>query len=99
MKREWIDRLSKISGKITDCEWINFNEFGYSRTFTFKVRNAVYVIEWWVNVSYLKCGEMIIPFTMIDWSGTWPHHFKNNLQFTYLGNICAIIPVEEYPQK
>ena len=75
--------------------------FGDIRSFEFTVKltGKTYKIEWWINICYLttECGTYI-PFDSIEISGTWPNHFKNNLQLQYHGNKCAIIPLEKYEE-
>lgn len=68
--------------------------------FTVKLTGKKYKITWWVNICYLttECG-LYMPFNSVEISGTWPNHFKNNLQFTYHKDKCAIVPIEEYPAK
>ena len=58
---------------------------------------ATYNIEWWSNISYLLLpNDMVIPFSSVEVSGTWPNEYKNNLQFYHNGEICAILPIEHY---
>ena len=68
--------------------------------FTVKLTDKAYKIDWWCNICHLttECGAYI-PFASFEISGTWPNHHKTNLQFEYNGNICVIIPIEEYPDK
>ena len=65
--------------------------------FTVKMTGKKYKVTWWVNICYLttECGTYI-PFHSLEISGTWPNHFKSNLQLEYNKQKCAIIPIEKY---
>jgi len=93
--RECIESLKNISSDLIGVKGWRTSEV-LSRYFDFSVRGANYTIEWWSNISYLHCGELIIPFTRLSYLGTWPNSFKHNLQFYYHGDVCAILPVEEW---
>lgn len=57
-----------------------------------------YKITWYCNISYLSDREgLTIPFDQLSITGTWPNQYKNNLQLYYKGNVCCILPLEEYP--
>ena len=54
-------------------------------------------IEWWTNVAYLHYFGMIIPFTDIYLSSTWPNRSLLNIQGSYKTKETAfIIPIREY---
>lgn len=98
MKRERIENILTSSQYIQFNGWINPDGIsGFSRICSFAVRGVEYKIEWYCNYSSLFCGEMLVIFDNFRISGTWPHHFKNNIQFYRNGEICAVIPIEEYP--
>ena len=92
-------QLSKIlengvdRGLLVGVKFDDVREF----EFTIKLTGNSYKITWWVNICYLttSCG-LYMPFDTVEISGTWPNHFKNNLQFTYKKDKCAILPVEMY---
>jgi hypothetical protein len=96
MDIEQLDRLLASSDeiKILDVDARKHESFNRNRAFT--IRGVKYQIEWWSNLMYLQCGEMVIPFDLARIDGTWPHHFKNNLRLLYRGETAAIIPIEEY---
>jgi hypothetical protein len=96
MTQEYLFDVLNRNKNIINCKWIRFDKHGFSRTCQFFVRGEVYAIEWWANMSYLSVDELIIPFESVELSGSWPNHFKVNLQFEYNGQCCAILPVEEY---
>lgn len=81
-------------GLLRDLKEFDVRQF----EFTISLTGKKYKITWWVNICYLttECG-LYMPFHSIEISGTWPNHYKNNLQFTYHKDKCAIIPIEEYP--
>ena len=95
LTREAIEKKLKSHNCIKSIGWVNEDEYGFSRTYRFKVRNVTYEIEWWSNISYLHCGEMLIPFEEMQITGTWPHRFKNDIQFYNKGHVCCILPIEE----
>jgi len=99
MKQEDVERIAKLSSKITDCKWINQDKYGFSREYQFTVRGVTYVIEWYCNYSSLFIGEVTVVFDGLRYDGCWPDHFKNDLVFTYKGNTIAVIPVEEWENK
>ena len=95
------ENLEKVLNKnqIEVVGWTNKDEYGFSRKYKFVVRGVEYVIDWWCNVSYLTTGECQIPFTDIEYSGTWPNSFRNNLVFKKAGEIVCVLPVEEYANE
>ena len=96
---EAVETLPSLSGGITDAGWINVSQYGFSREYGFVVRGVQYVIECWANMGYLLVGELSIPFHSFKFTNTWPNKYKNNLQFRYFKNVCAILPVEEYEEE
>jgi len=76
------------------------------RVFVFEINNVEYVIEWWNNISYLMAGvswdnsvytsQLTVIFTELDINGFWPHNSKLDLNFSYDGETCAILRLEEY---
>lgn len=73
-------------------------EFNRNRAFT--LNGNEYVIEWWVNISYLYIGrDVTIPFDFVKQQGTWPIRSKLNLQFYDIEKrvCCVIANLESYP--
>ncbi len=74
------------------------------REFYFEIRGKTYSIEWWCNIMYFECDEMTIPFGWLEITGTWPNHFKKNIQLYKNApkdrfdhpDVVGIIPLEEY---
>lgn len=91
-----VTMIGEWSKDIKAIGWVYPDESGFCRDFEFEVRGQKYRINAWTNYSYLFCGEMFVIFDDVEFSGTWPNHFNNNLVFTRRGNIVALIPVEEY---
>ena len=99
MNKERVEEILQSSEFIKFNGWIKKDkDSGFSRTCSFSVRGVDYEIEWYCNYSELRCGEMLVLFDNFHITGTWPNHFKNNLQFYFRGKVCAVIPVEEYPE-
>ena len=96
---EKLEKILESNDCIKAIGWINKDKYGFSRTYQFEVRNVVYEIEWWCNISYLYCGELFVLFDEMRIDSTWPNHFKNNIQFYYQGKVCCILPIEEYGFK
>lgn len=96
LTRERIKYLMESNPNIKLADWIKPDKYGFCRTYQFEVRGATYEIEWHCNYSELRCGEMLVLFDDLRISNTWPHHFRNNLQFYRHGQICCVIPVEGY---
>ena len=96
MKQEQLIKVLESGVNAGFLVGVTFDEI---RKFEFiiKLTGKKYKVEWWVNICYLttECG-VYIPFHSVEISGTWPNHAKNNLQFQYNKDKCAIIPIEKY---
>ena len=108
MNRESIGKLLRYPGITLRNGCRNFyvepeNRTGYHRNFYFTIRGIKYRIEWWSNVRYLLVGEreeVQIPFDNFRLSGTWPNHFRTNLQFyDTAGEVVCIVPIEPYEKE
>jgi len=54
-------------------------------------------IEWWKNIGYLHYHGMVIPFTSIYLSSSWPNNKLLNIQGNYKNKETAfIVPIREY---
>ncbi len=64
-------------------EWVNKDEYGFSRNFRFVLNNIEYLIEWYCNYSSITVGNAEIYFDSIVYSG----HCKRGkwLEFTFRG--------------
>ena len=96
MKQEQLIKLLEVGVDDGLLVGVTFDEIRKFE-FTVKLTGKKYKIEWWVNICYLttECG-LYMSFSSVEISGTWPNHFKNNLQFTYGKDKRAIITVEVY---
>lgn len=99
MKKETVEKILKSTKYIQFNGWINPDKYNFSRTCSFTVRGVEYKIEWYCNYSTLYCGEMLVIFDNFRISDTWPHHYKNGLQFYRRKEVCAVIPIEEYAEN
>ena len=97
-----IDKVLKVLSfnLIVNINTLNPNKY-FDRVNRFSTslnKDIVMRIEWWDNISYLivESNEMKIPFDNLEISGTWPNGYKNNIQFSYNGSVCCIIPLEKY---
>ena len=70
------------------------------RTIRFSVDEKEYRIEWYWNQSYLYFeNDAMFLFQRVSLSGTWPNHYKTNLQFTQRSETIAIIPLVPYENQ
>lgn len=78
---KWDEVLKFFNDLGIKTEIININENGFSREILFTIYNIEYVIEWWVNISYLKIGNhnraAKYPFKHILLNTTYPLVGKN----------------------
>ena len=96
MKQEQVESVLTSSDFIKFNGWVKPDKYGFSRTASFTVRGVDYEIEWYCNYSELIRGEMIVPFDDFRIETTWPLCYKRFLQFYRRGEVCAVIPIEEY---
>ena len=72
-------------------------EFNRKIPFSLDLTKARYHILWYANIAYLYAeGDMQIPFDDLKITGSWPNGYKTSLQFYYNGQVCCILPIEEY---
>lgn len=64
-------------------EWINEDDYGFSRNYNFVLNNITYVIEWYCNYSTIMVGNVEFYFDSIIYSS----HCKsgNWIEFTFRG--------------
>lgn len=98
-----ITELLKVL-KSAKVEVLNEDTFGelnkdyhLNRDVYFMLGGHKYKINWYCNLCTLTtpCGVDIL-FTKVEHSGTWPNHYKRNLQFKYGIDTVCIIGVEKY---
>ena len=69
----------------------------FERLRSFEINGQYYSIEWWANAMYLHVGlmsELVVSFSHVAQSNTWPHRSKMNFQFYNNGEICAVLKIE-----
>lgn len=100
-----IEELIKILND-AGVQILNLDTFGrlkegtchIERNIHFKVGDTEYYIEWFCNqMTLFTVGNTSqIMFHTIEHSGTWPNHFKRNLQFRYGEHCVGCIGLERY---
>ena len=80
-KEELVEKLAKVG---IDGEWINPDEYGFSRIFQFELNGQIIKIEWFCNYSTLMIGNAHFWFDRIStysgyrMQGNWiEFSFKN----------------------
>lgn len=89
MTQEELQKILESAG--LNGEWIKFDKHDFSRTLEFSALEEKFEIEWWVNQSYLKKENLMIPFTEIKFLYTWPTYWHKQLQFYNNKEIVAVI--------
>ena len=69
-QEELVEKLEKVGIK---GEWINPDEYGFSRTFQFELDRQVIQIEWYCNYSTLIIGNAHFWFDRISTYSGYPH--------------------------
>lgn len=69
-QEELVEKLEKVGIK---GEWINPDEYGFSRTFQFELDRQVIQIEWYCNYSTLMIGNAHFWFDRISTYSGYPH--------------------------
>jgi hypothetical protein len=75
---------SKLSGVGISGEWVDFDEYGFSRTFQFSLEDQIVKIEWFVNYSTLMIGNAHFWFDIIRTYSGYPHK-GNWIEFSFRG--------------
>lgn len=96
-----MEKLESIADHpaIDNFKWVRPDETKFTRTCEFYIRGVRYEVQWFVNYSNLYVGEMQILFDDIRIDGCWPNKFKENLGLLMNGQVAAIIPLIEYPNR
>lgn len=75
-------------------------DLGLNRDLGFSHNGEEFNIEWFANMMTLSHKSGInVMFDKVEHSGTWPNHFKRNLQFKANGNVVAVIGIEPYKRS
>ncbi len=92
-----IDRLDAVLKHKNICgPWRDaVGDERFERVRLFRIGEQEFKIRWFVNISYLTCGGLMVPFHTVEQSGTWPNNKKLNLQFSYRGEVCAVLALED----
>ena len=69
-KEAMVEKLEKVGIK---GEWINADEYGFSRLFQFEVDKQTIQIEWYCNYSTLIIGNFHFWFDHISTYSGYPH--------------------------
>ena len=93
--------ISFLKGYNIESEYVNFNEYSYSRTIQFTVDEQAYQIVWFNNASTLKIGTGLrspfIPFKYIYFDNSFPIVGSNSsLGFSYTRSEVKYILDREF---
>ena len=72
-KEELVEKLETVDIK---GEWINQDEYGFSRIYQFNINNQSMQIEWYCNYSTLILGNVRFWFDNISISSSYPEKGK-----------------------
>ena len=80
-QEELVEKLDRVG---INGEWVNPDEYGFSRIFQFELNGQILEIEWYCNYSTLIIGNVHFWFDIINtWSG-YPRHGKW-IEFSFKG--------------
>ena len=80
-KEELVEKLAKVG---IDGEWINPDEYGFSRIFQFELNGQTLEIEWYCNYSTLMIGNAHFWFDNISAYSGYPRHGEL-IEFSFMG--------------
>lgn len=80
-KEELVEKLAKVG---IDGEWLNPDEYGFSRIFQFKLNGQTLEIEWYCNYSTLMIGNAHFWFDNISTYSGYPRHGEW-IEFSFRG--------------
>ena len=80
-KEELVEKLAKVG---IDGEWINQDEYGFSRIFQFELNGQTLEIEWYCNYSTLMIGNAHFWFDNISTYSGYPRH-GDWIEFSFRG--------------
>lgn len=72
-REELVEKLSKVG---IDGEWINADEYGFSRIFQFELNGQTVQIKWYCNYSTLMIGNFHFWFDRIGTYSGYPRQGK-----------------------
>lgn len=68
-QEELVNRLEKVDIK---GQWINSDEYGFSRTYEFAINEQIIQIEWYANYSTIMIGNVHFGFDNILLHSSYP---------------------------
>lgn len=80
-------------------DWVNQDQYGFSREIEFTAEGVTYKVIWFKNQSTLIIGGLQVMFFDVEVANTWPSPAgaKMKLQFRDAdGNCVAVIVLERY---
>ena len=80
-KEELVEKLAKVG---IDGDWINPDEYGFSRIFQFELNGQTLEIEWCCNYSTLMIGNAHFWFDNISTYSGYPRHGEW-IEFSFRG--------------
>ena len=80
-KEELVEKLAKVG---IDGEWINPDEYGFSRIFQFELNGQTLEIEWYCNYCTLMIGNAHFWFDNISTYSGYPRHGEW-IEFSFRG--------------
>ncbi len=82
MSKEELEEKLTIVG--ISGEWVDEDEYGFSRVFQFTLENQIVKIEWYCNYSTLMIGNAHFWFDRISTYSGYPHTGEW-IEFSYRG--------------
>lgn len=80
-KEELVEKLAKVG---IDGEWINPDEYGFSRIFQFELNGQTSEIDWYCNYSTLMIGNAHFWFDNISTYSGYPRNGEW-IEFSFMG--------------
>lgn len=90
-KEELVEKLEKVGLK---GEWINQDQYGFSRIYQFDLDNQTIQIEWYCNYSTLIIGNVRFWFDNIRINSSYPEK-GNWIEFSFRDEHPIHIKVSE----
>ena len=90
-KEELVEKLEKLGLK---GEWINQDQYGFSRIYQFDLDNQTIQIEWYCNYSTLIIGNVRFWFDNIRINSSYPEK-GNWIEFSFRDEHPIHIKVSE----
>ena len=89
------EKLEQIMSEVgISGNWINADQYGFSRTYLFNVNGQDIVIEWYCNYSNVNIGNVRLWVDSIQADDCYPEHGKW-IEMMYQGRTVAHIKVGE----